>query len=254
MRLLRDTWILLAHNVHMTLRNPGWVLIGLFQPALYLLLFAPLLNPLTKAPGFPPGGGLAVFTPAAIVMISLYGPVLAGYTLIAKLRAGEIERLSVTPASRLALLLGSVLRDIALLVVQGILLIAIAVLLGLRLTSGAGVGMALIMLVLIGVLLASCSTALALIFKDETALSPIVQFLSGPLLLLSGILLPLTLAPNWLQVIAAFNPLAYVMYTMRALFEGNLGDPVVFKGFAIMIPLTVLALWWAARSYRKVVA
>ena len=152
----------------MTLRNPGWVLLGLFQPALYLLLFAPLLNPLTKAPGFPPGGGLAVFTPAAIVMISLYGPVLAGYTLIAKLRAGEIERLSVTPASRLALLLGSVLRDIALLVVQGILLIAIAMLLGLRLTSGAGVGMALIMLVLIGVLLASCSTALALIFKDET--------------------------------------------------------------------------------------
>jgi ABC-2 type transport system permease protein len=254
MRLLRDTWILFIYNARTTLRNPAWVLIGLMQPALYLLLYAPLLNPLTKAPGFPPGGGLAIFTPAAIVMISLYGPVLAGYTLISQLRAGEIERLCVTPVSRLALLLGSVATNVALLIVQGSLLVAVALVLGLRLQGGAGVGLALVMLVLMGVLLASCSTALALVFKNEGPLGTSVQFLSGPLLLLSGILLPLSLAPDWLRNIAAFNPLSYVIDTMRALFTGSLGGPTVLKGFAIIVPLTVLALWWAARSYRKVVA
>jgi ABC-2 type transport system permease protein len=108
--------------------------------------------------------------------------------------------------------------------------------------------------VLMGVLLASCSTALALVFKNEGPLGTSVQFLSGPLLLLSGILLPLSLAPDWLRNIAAFNPLSYVIDTMRALFTGSLVSPTVLKGFAIIVPLTVFALWWAARSYRKVVA
>lgn len=252
MRLLRDTWILFAHNMRMSLKNPGWVIIGLFQPALYVLLFAPLLNAFSGVPGFPTGGGLAVFTPGAMVMISVYGPVLAGYTLIAKLRTGEIERLSVTPASRLSLLLGGVLRDVVLLLAQGVLLIAIAFLVGLRLTSGAGVGLGLVLLALMGVLLTSCSSALALIFKDESALAPIVQILSGPLLLLSGFFLPMTLAPDWLQKVAAFNPLAYVISAMRVLFAGNLASSSVWQGFSIIVPLTILALWWAARSYRKV--
>ena len=179
---------------------------------------------------------------------------LAGYNLIAQIRSGEIERLSVTPVSRLALLLGGTLREVVLLVVQGFLLIAVALLLGLRITNPAGVGIALVMLVLMGILMASCFSALALVFKDEGALAPLVQFLSGPLLLLSGILLPLSLAPLWIQHVADFNPLAYVINTMRALFSGNLGDPAVVRGFALMIPLTILTVWWAARSYRNAIS
>jgi ABC-2 type transport system permease protein len=254
MKTLRDARILFFYNLRMTMRSPFWVIIGVFQPLLYLLFFAPLLNPLSHAPGFPPGGGLAVFTPAAIVMISMYGPVLAGYTLIGQLRSGEIERLAVTPASRLALLLGGMMREVVILLVQGALLVGIAVLLGLRLKNGADVGLGLVMLVLIGVLLASTFSALALVLKEETALSPLVQFLSGPILLLSGTFLPLSLAPPWLQDIAAFNPVSYVIKAMRALFAGSLTDPAVLRGFAIIVPLTLLALLWAARSYRKALA
>jgi ABC-2 type transport system permease protein len=254
MKLLRDSWLIFTYNLRVTLRNPFWIIIGVMQPTLYLLLFAPLLNPLSHAPGFPPGGGLAVFTPGDLVMVSLYGPVLAGYTLIAQLRAGEIERLSVTPASRLALLLGSVAREVVLLLTQGALLVGVALLLGLRLTNGAGFALAFVLLLLMGVLMASCFNALALIAKSENALAPLVQFLSGPMLLLSGILLPLTLAPLWLRRIADFNPLAYIITAMRALFAGNLSDPAVMHGFAIVIPLTIIMVWWAARAYRHVFA
>jgi ABC-2 type transport system permease protein len=254
MRFLRDTWILFSHNVRMTLRNPVWVFLGVFNPVLYLLLFAPLLDPLTNAPGFPAGGGLEVFTPAALVMIGMFGATFVGFGLIAQLRAGEIERLRVTPASRLALLMGSVLRDVAQLLVQAALLVVIALLLGLELENVAGVGMALVMLGLMGLLLASCSYALALTLKDENSFSSTLQFFLAPLMLLSGILLPLTLAPDWLRTVAAFNPLAYSVDAVRALFAGRLGDSEVLQGFAILIPLTVLALWWAARSYRKAIS
>lgn len=70
--------------------------------------------------------------------------------------------------------------------------------------------------------------------------------------MLSGFLLPMTLAPQWLQNVAAFNPLAYVIRAMRALFAGNLASSAVWQGFAVIVPLTILALWWAAHSYCKV--
>jgi ABC-2 type transport system permease protein len=253
MRFLRDTGILFWYNVRVTLRNPVWVLMGIFQPVLYLLLFAPLLDALSNAPGFPAGGGLAVFTPAAMVMIGLFGAVFGGYGLIAQLRAGEIERLRVTPTSRLALLMGSVLRDVVQVLVQAVLMVVIALLLGLDLKNVAGVGIALAMLGLMGLLLASCSHALALTLKDENSFSSTFQFFLLPLMLLSGILLPLSLAPDWLRTIAAFNPLAYVMDAVRALFAGRLGDVAVLQGFFVLIPLTALALWWAVRSYRKAI-
>jgi ABC-2 type transport system permease protein len=255
MKLLRETGILFSYNLCISLRNPIWLILGIFQPVLYLLLFAPLLDSLNSAPGFPAGGGLLVFAPAALLMLCMFGPLFGGYGLIAQIRAGEIERLSVTPVSRLALLLGGILRDVAQVLVQGVLLFVVALLLGLNLENiGATAGMALLLLGLMGLLLASLSYAMALTLKDENAFSSVVQFALTPLLLLSGVLLPLTLAPDWLQAIAAFNPLAYSIDAMRALFAGRLGDEDVLRGFTIVIFLTVLALLWAGRSYRKVTA
>lgn len=254
MKLLRDTWVLFTENVRLTLRNPTWVALGLFQPVLYLLLFAPLLDPLTGDLGVSGASGLAVFTPAAMIMIGMFGSTFVGFSLIAQLRAGVIERLRVTPASRLALLLGSVLRDALQLLVQSILLIVVAVLLGLELESVAGVAVLLALLVFIGLLGASCSYALALAVKDENAFASIIQTFLLPLLLLSGILLPLSLAPDWIQTASDFNPFAYAVDAARALFAGSLEDPAVLRGFGVLVPLTALALWWAVRSYRKAVS
>ncbi len=58
MKLLRDTWLLFQRDLNVTLRNPAWLFFGLFQPVCFLLLFAPLLEPIAHAPGFPPGGAL----------------------------------------------------------------------------------------------------------------------------------------------------------------------------------------------------
>jgi ABC-type multidrug transport system permease subunit len=153
--------------------------------------------------GFPTGDGLAVFTPGAIVMIGMFGTTFVRFGLIAQLRAGVVERLKVTPTSRLALLLGSALREVAQLLVQAIMLIAVAWLLRLNLNL-AGIGVMLVLLALMGLLMASCSYALAL--KEENAFASTLQFFLLPLLLLSGVFLPLTLAPGWIQSVAAFNP------------------------------------------------
>ena len=43
MKTMRDTWLVFMRYLAIFLHNPVWVVIGVIQPTLYLILFAPLL-------------------------------------------------------------------------------------------------------------------------------------------------------------------------------------------------------------------
>ncbi len=253
MKILRDTWLVFGRYLGLFLRNPVWVVIGVVQPLLYLLLFAPLLKSIAAMPGFPPGGAYNVFVPGLLIQLGLFGASGVGFSLIAELRFGVVERLRVTPVSRLALLLGRALRDILTLLIQSLLLVLVALPFGLHIHP-VGLLVMLGLLALIGLLFASVSYALALWLKSEDAFAPLLFTATLPLLLLSGVLLPLNLAPGWLCAIANANPLAYAVDAARALFNNHPGDPSVVKGVLIMAVLAVAAVVIAARSFGRAVA
>ncbi|MGH7883677.1 MAG: ABC transporter permease, partial [Candidatus Dormibacteraceae bacterium] len=102
MNLLRDTWIIFQRYMGQLLREPAWVVIQIVQPLIYLLLFAPLLTSIATSPGFPPGGAYNVFVPGLLIQLGLFGASTVGFGLIAELRLGVVERMRVTPVSRLA--------------------------------------------------------------------------------------------------------------------------------------------------------
>src|ERR1700680_273217 len=131
MTLARDTWLVFGRYLWIFLRNPVWVIIGVIQPALYLVLLAPPRESISRVPGFPSGGAYNVFVPGLLIQLGLFGASGVGFGLIAELRAGVIERFRVTPVSRLALVMGRALRDILTLVVQSLLLILMALPFGL---------------------------------------------------------------------------------------------------------------------------
>ena len=204
-------------------------MIGVIQPLLYLILFAPLLKSIITAPGFPSGGAYNVFVPGLLIQLGLFGAAFVGFTLVAEFRYGVVERLQVTPVSRLALLLGRALRDVLILLVQSLLLVLRSLPFGLSIHPG-GLLVMLGLLAMIGLLMASCSYALALWLKSEDALAPFLTTVTLPLLLVSGVLLPFTLAPAWLRHIAAVNPLSYAVDAARAIFNDYLSDAIVAKG------------------------
>ncbi|MDQ6691670.1 MAG: ABC transporter permease [Candidatus Dormibacteraeota bacterium] len=237
----------------MLVKNPAWVAIGVLQPVLYLVLFAPLLKSVASVRGFPPGGAYNVFVPGLLIQLGLFGAAGVGFGLIAELRNGVVERLRVTPVSRLALLLGRALRDIVMLLIQSTILVVLSLPFGLKVTfSGFLVVLALVGL--IGLAMASTSYAVALWLKSEDSFAPLIFTATLPLLLLSGVLLPLTLAPQWLRGIAAANPLAYAVDAARAVFNDNLSDPSVVKGVVIMTLLAVVAVAAAVRNFGRALA
>src|SRR5215470_16806268 len=123
MKLLRDTWLVFGRYFGIFIHNPVWVALGVLQPCLYLILFAPLLKPIAAMRGFPRGGPYNVFVPGLLVQLGMFGASGVGFGLIAELRVGVVERLRVTPVSRVGLLLGRALRDIVVLLIQAVILI-----------------------------------------------------------------------------------------------------------------------------------
>lgn len=252
--MLRDISLVFRRHMAISLRNPAWVMIGIMQPVLYLVLFGPLMEKIVSStPGFPPGDTWQILTPALLVQLSLFGSMFAGFSLLADLRTGVLERMRVTPVSRLALLLGRVLHDTVQLLVQALLLLLLAYLVfGMRAPVG-GVALCLVMVALLAITLSSCSYAIALVLRSEEAFPAVLTSVSVPLMLLTGILVPITmdLAPRWLYVLSRINPFAHVMDAERASFRGDLTIDGLLTGSVVLLVMTVLAVWWGARTFQR---
>jgi ABC-2 type transport system permease protein len=248
--MVRDAMIIFRYQMRLLLREPVWIVIVMIQPLMYLALFAPLLEPIAKTQGFPPGDAWQVFVPGLLIQLGIFGSMFVGFAIIAEIRFGTVERMRVTPASRLGLLLGRVMRDTLVLLVQAALLTLIAVIFGLRVPL-AGALITVGIVGLLGVSLASLSYAAGLWLKSEDALAPLLNMVSVPVLLLSGILLPMTLAPRWLQRIAQLNPFSHVVDGARAAFRNDLGDSSLIAGLVAAAVMAVVGLAVATRTFQR---
>jgi ABC-2 type transport system permease protein len=243
----RDTSIVFRRQLRIALRNPAWVIIGLAQPILYLCLFGPLLKPLAGQLGTT--NAYTLFVPGLLIQLGIFGALFAGFSLIAEWRSGVIEAERVTPASRTALLFGRILRDVLQLFVQGVVLIGLGFVFGLRGNVG-GMFAGLILTVALGTACAAASNAVALTTKSEDVMAPLINSVALPVLLLSGILLPMTIAPQWLQTVSDIIPTKHIVDAVRELFSGAWTMELVW-GVLWTIVLVTAALWWGTRTFRR---
>ncbi len=248
-KLAREIWLVFQRQMLIVTRTPIRLVIGIVQPVAYLLLFAPLLKPALASVGaHSTADAYRIYVPGLLVVLVLLSGLFTGFGLLAELRAGIIERARVTPVSRFALLIGRALSEVATLMGQAVLITILAIPFGLSVRIGPLL-LAYLLLIMMGLLAASLSYAAAMLISSPAALGPLMNTVAQPLALLSGVLLPLTLAPHWLLDIAKWNPFYWATNATRALFGGDAGDPSVWKGLLIVVVLMVLSMMWSVRLF-----
>lgn len=250
MSTLREIGLVFQQQMRLALREPAWAVIGIIQPLLYLALFGPLLEHMAGGPGFPPGNAWQVFVPGLLVQLAMFGSLFVGFGLIAEIRYGVVERMRVTPASRFALLFGRVMRDTLALLVQAALLMAVSLAFGFR-SSATGFLLLLVLVALLGIALSSFSYALGLRLKSEDVLAQMLNMVSVPALLLSGILLPMSLAPRWLRTISLINPFSHVVTGARAVALGDTASLPALGGLLAAALLALLGVVVGTRTFQR---
>ena len=252
MKLVRDTGLLSWRRSLQLLRNPVWLFVSLTVPLLYLALFTPLLKDLPATPGLG-GNVLDEFLPGILALLAFTSGASAGFSTLFELQAGVIERFRVTPASRLALLLGPLVSGMVSMFIFDLVLLVVGIAFGFH-VHVSGLLVLAVLLALFYLTMAAFSTAVALLTKEITGFAAIVNGINLPLMLLAGVLLPISLGPSWMGVLAHFNPLYYLVTASRTLALDTLSGGALWQAFAVLTPLCAASLAWATRVYRRAVA
>lgn len=251
--LLRDTGIVMARELRPVLRDPFSLVFGMVQPLVFLALFGPLLvGSLGGQAGAALAGGVwQWFVPAILVMTALFGTSTTGSNLLFEFQTGAHERMLVTPLSRPSLLIGRSLKEMVPLAGQAVVIIAVMIPFGFELHP-AGAVLGLVLLGVFGVGLGSFSYALAIaVRRQEWMFWVVQQTLLFPLMILSGILLPLETGPGWMQVVARFNSLTHVVDAERALFAGEILAPDVAWGWLAALGTAAVGLTIGIRAMQR---
>ncbi|TYB45316.1 ABC transporter permease [Actinomadura chibensis] len=223
---------LIAHSALLTgrllrglRRTPAFLVIGLVQPVIWLLLFGQLFRAVVNLPGFAHGDGgfLQFLTPGVVMMTALFASAWAGTTHLQDIERGVMDRMLTSPAHRGALVIASLACQAVQALVQSLVILAVAVVAGARFPGGAaGAGATLLSAVLLTLIFSALSGAVALLTRRQETLIAISQFTTLPLMFLSSAVMDLGLAPAWVGRAADCNPVEWAVAASR---EAMLAHP-----------------------------
>lgn len=246
--IVRDCATVFVRELKPMVRDPFSLVFSLMQPLMFLALFGPLLSGMS---GLPLAESFQWFVPGIVVMIALFGTGMTGANLLFEIQSGAHERMLVAPVSRPALLIGRACKEMVPLVLQAIVISGLAAIFGFR-PSIPGMISGLLILAVFGLGLGAFSYALGIISRERDWMFwAVQQGLLFPLMLLSGMLLPLENGPGWMQVLSRFNPLTYMVDAERALFNGRFADPTVWQGMIAAGIVAVIGLLVGVRAIRR---
>lgn len=252
MTAVSDSLHMAQRHLRALLRQPWWIAVTLVQPIIWLALFGKLFESVADQPGFPADSYIEFITPGVIMMTAFFSAGWGGMSMIEDLDRGVIDRFLVSPANRSSLILGRLLQSSVSIVVQSVIIVVLAVLLGATYANGIG-GLAVMTLiaVLVGFGFGALSNGLALLVRREESLIAILQFLMLPLTFLSGAFMPLSAVPDWIAEIAKFNPVNWAVQAGRSASMETADWGLIASRSALLVAFSFLMVIFATRAFRS---
>jgi len=189
------------------------------MPLLFLVIFGAGFNRIigTMTPGV---DFIQFMYPGIIAMTVLMNSVMSGLSVVWDREFGFLKEILVAPLGRSGIVLGKALGSAAVAIMQGIIMLILAPILGISITPMLVIKLIPILFV-ISVSLSGLGILVASRMRSQQGFQIIVQIIIMPLIFLSGVFFPVNNVPAWLEVISKINPLTYGVDAIRQLFLGG---------------------------------
>ncbi|MGB9919641.1 MAG: ABC transporter permease [Moorellales bacterium] len=234
------------------LRNdPAEVVTRAVQPLLWLAIFGQVFGRLR---GLPTGGVsyLEYLTPGILSQSVVFISIFFGISVLWERDAGIFQKLLVAPVPRAAFVLGKGLSASLRALIQGVIIMVIAALLGVRFRWGAAPLLGALLTVTAGAcVFSSLSMLLACWMRTRERFMGIGQVITMPLFFASNALYPVELMPPWLRVIAFGNPMSYIVEALRAFLLGLPGS--VARDLGLLAAFALVLILLSARQLHRLV-
>lgn len=255
LRSARESTILFRRNLKKLLRTPMMLFFSLFQPLLWLILFTQIFQRLGDFPQFRAQGYdsyLMFFAPSVLTMTVLTSSFQSGMGMVTDLETGMLDKFLISPIRRSSVLTGKVMADGFRMLLQGGMVLVIALFMGARVETGlAGAGIMLVVAMLFGIVWAGLSNIVALRTRHAEMTMMVGILLTFPLLFLSTAMMPQGLLPDWLETVGRFNPVTYVIDTARGLMNVGYDWGQIGVTLAVIAGVGAFTLTGATRAFRR---
>jgi len=222
---LGDVWVNFVRWNIKAVRNPFVLVVSLVQPIIFLILFTQVFGQVATGAVNQSGADISYETylvPAICMQVALAAAATSGVGLVNDIENGMFEKVLVSPMNRTAVFLGKTAAEVLRISAQILIIIGLGVALGAEVATGVvgalgivGVG------ILFSFWFVALSNTIAVITKDQESTIIGANLLQFPLLFISTAFLPLSVLPDWIQVVARYNPVTYGVDAARAIMFGR---------------------------------
>ncbi len=184
------------------------------------------------------GGGTfnkSYLAPGLIGMTVLFSSLMGGVSIIWDREFGFLKEILIAPVSRFFIALGKAVGGVTTAMIQGILIMIIAWLIGVEYVSILGVLGSIIVMFVMGIGFIGLGIALASRIESHEGFQMVMSFLTMPLVLLSGAFFPISNLPSWLKAFVYANPLTYGVEAIRFFLLGSSTIPISLSLIVLLL-------------------
>ena len=243
------------------------MVMSLIQPFIFLFILGTGLSALTSGST----GGVDIRTfmfPGILAMSLLFTALFSAASIVWDREFGFLREMLVAPVWRGSIVIGKCFGGATVAVLQGVLVVAVAPLVGVPYSLTMILGIIGLQL-LLAFTLTSFGLMIAVRIKQIQSFMAVTQMLVMPLYFTSGALFPISHLPAWLAVLNRLDPLTYAITPMRHVVFGQLDispaarrilDPGIMWGswtvppwldVAIVFAIGLVVLWVAIVRFSR---
>ncbi len=247
---ISDTLVLAIRALRRIPRNPDLLTAYTVQPVMFTLLFVFVFGGAIPTPGYDDYADFMI--PGIIVQQMSFGGFATALGLVDDLQKGLVDRFRSLPMSRMAVLTGRTLSDIAMNALALAVMIVVGYIVGFSFSTSAAEVMAGIALcLLIGYAFSWVFACVGLLASTPEAANAFGFIAIFPLTFASSAFVPPETMPDWLQTFATdINPFSIMVDAVRSLFVGGPGGEDVLPCIIWCVGLIALFGTLAVRRYR----
>jgi len=230
-------YVLWLRDMKWFLRAKARIISTIVMPFLWLTIIGMGLGAMIQMPG-----GMSFvdyLAPGIVGMSILFSATMSGISVLWDKQFGFMKEILVAPVSRMSIMLGKAFGGATTSIIQGLLLLFAAGLIGAKMPGKTGFLLALLFMAILALGSVSLGLAIASRIEDPVAFPVAMNFLIMPLFFLSGAIFRIDTAPGWLQTLAYINPVTYGVDGLRGAILGG----SEFQLFPLWLDLTVLAIF-----------
>ena len=225
---------------------------GMLGMPLFFLIFLGMGFGSMRLAGIPEGVDYRTFlAPGMVAMVLLMTSLITGVSVLWDKEYGYLKEILVAPVSRLAIVLGRIAGGVTTALFQALLVLAVAALLGVRVSYLPQLPLMLLSMVLLSMTFVGLGVSVATLINDTQAFHLIMNLLTFPMFFLSGVFYPISNFPNWLQKVAMANPMTYGVDALRSTML-NISELHLLTDLMVLALIAIAICLFASMRFTRV--